>query len=141
MERNEEKTGSPGEPEEESFGEMFDRSFVAPTRYEPGRKVSARVVKVTPEWVFLDLGRKGEGVLAAKEMLDDAGNVAIKEGDTLEAYFVSADGSEMLFTTRVAGGAAGSAQLDNFSKSGLSMAWSCGMQNASARMVMPVIIM
>jgi small subunit ribosomal protein S1 len=108
-----------GEPEEESFGEMFDRSFVAPTRYEPGRKASARVVKVTPEWVFLDLGRKGEGVLAAKELLDEAGTVSVKEGDTLEAYFVSADGSEMLFTTRVAGGSAGSAQLEDASNSGI----------------------
>ncbi len=119
MEPDEEKTGTPGEPEEESFGEMFARSFVAPTRYEPGRKVSARVVKVTPEWVFLDLGRKGEGVLAAKELLDEAGNVAVKEGGTLEAYFVSSDGSEMLFTTRVAGGAAGSAQLEDASNSGI----------------------
>ena len=109
----------PGEPEDESFGEMFERSFVAPTRYEPGRKVSARVVKVTQEWVFLDLGRKGEGVLAAKELLDDAGTLAVKEGDSLEAYFVSSDGSEMLFTTRVAGGAAGSAQLEDASNSGI----------------------
>ncbi|MDP2658393.1 MAG: S1 RNA-binding domain-containing protein, partial [Candidatus Deferrimicrobium sp.] len=119
MEPDEEKTETPGEPEEESFGEMFDRSFVAPTRYEPGRKVSARVVKVTPEWVFLDLGRKGEGVLAAKELMDEAGIVAVKEGDPLEAYFVSADGSEMLFTTRVTGGVAGAAQLEDASNSGI----------------------
>src|SRR5512135_3870804 len=97
VEPDEQKTGTTEEPEEESFGEMFDRSFVAPTRYEPGRKVSALVVKVTPEWVFLDLGRKGEGVLAAKELLDEAGAVRVKEGDAIEAYFVSSDGSEMLF--------------------------------------------
>jgi small subunit ribosomal protein S1 len=122
VEPDEEKVETPGEPEEESFGEMFDRSFVPPTRYEPGRKVSARVVKVTPEWVFLDLGRKGEGVLAAKELLDEAGAVRVKEGDALEAYFVSSDGSEMLFTTRVAGGTAGSAQLEEASNSGIPVA-------------------
>jgi len=119
VEPDEEKSETPGEPEEESFGEMFVRSFVAPTRYEPGRKVSTRVVKVTTEWVFLDLGRKGEGVLAAKELLDEAGTVRVKEGDALEAYFVSAEGSEMLFTTRVTGGAAGSAQLEDASNSGI----------------------
>jgi small subunit ribosomal protein S1 len=43
----------------------------------------------------------------------------VKEGDTLEAYFVSADGSEMLFTTRIAGGAAGSTQLEEASNSGI----------------------
>lgn len=119
MEQDGEKTETGGEPEEESFGEMLDRSFVAPTRYEPGRKVSALVVKVTPEWVFLDLGRKGEGVLAAKELVNEAGAVAVKAGDTLEAYFVSSDGSEMLFTTRVAGGVAGSAHLEEASNSGI----------------------
>ncbi|MFA6147739.1 MAG: 30S ribosomal protein S1 [bacterium] len=119
MEQDESKTETPEEPEEESFGELFERSFVAPTRYEPGRKVSARVIKVAPEWIFLDLGRKGEGVLAAKELMDESGTVAIKEGDSLEAYFVSSDGSEMLFTTRVAGGTAGSAQLEEASNSGI----------------------
>jgi len=119
LEPDEKVTETPGEPEEESFGEMFDKSYVAPTRYEPGRKVSARVVKVTPEWVFLDLGRKGEGVLAAKELQDEAGIVAAMPGDAIEAYFVSSDGSEMLFTTRVSGGAAGSAQLEEASNSGI----------------------
>ena len=89
MEPDEKKMETPEEPEEETFGEMLDRSFVAPTRYEPGRKVSARVVKVTPEWVFLDLGRKGEGVLAAKELMDEAGAVRVKEGDALEAFFTT----------------------------------------------------
>ncbi|HWS16086.1 MAG TPA: 30S ribosomal protein S1 [Candidatus Methylomirabilis sp.] len=119
MEPDEEKKETPEEPEEESFGELLDKSFVPPTRYEPGQKVAARVIKVTPEWVFLDMGRKGEGVRAAKELLDDAGTVGVKEGDTLAAYFVSSDGSEMLFTTRVAGGAAGAAQLEEASRSGI----------------------
>ncbi len=119
MERDLEKKEAPGEPEEESFGELLDKSFVPPTRYEPGQKVAARVIKVTPEWVFLDMGRTGEGVLAAKELLDDSGTVGVKEGDALSAYFVSSDGSEMLFTTRVAGGAAGAAQLEEASRSGI----------------------
>jgi small subunit ribosomal protein S1 len=108
-----------GTEEDENFAELLDQSFVAPTRYEPGRKVEATVVKVTPEWVFLDLGRKGEGVVAAKELVDGEGNLRVREGDTLSAYFVSADGSEMLFTTRVAGGAAGAAQLEEAWRSGI----------------------
>lgn len=119
MEADETKADTPGEPEEESFADLLDRSFVAPARFEPGRKVEARVIKVTPEWIFLDLGRKGEGVLSAKELADDAGAVAVKEGDTLPAYFVSSDGSEMRFTTRVAGGAPGGAILEEASRSGI----------------------
>jgi small subunit ribosomal protein S1 len=77
------------------------------------------VIKVTPDWIFLDLGRKGEGVVAAKELLDEEGKLRVREGDTLPAYFVSAEGSEMLFTTRVAGGAAGAAQLEEAWRSGI----------------------
>lgn len=113
------RAGAPGEPEEESFADLLDRSFVAPERFEPGRKVEARVIKVTPDWIFLDLGRKGEGVLSAKELADETGSVSVREGDTLAAYFVSSDGSEMLFTTRVAGGAPGAAILEEASRSGI----------------------
>lgn len=106
-------------PEEGDFAELLERTFVAPARYEPGQKVVARVIKVTPEWIFLDLGRKGEGVLASKELLDDAGNVQVKEGDSVASYFVASDGSEMLFTTRVGGGAAGTAQLEEAWQNGI----------------------
>lgn len=104
---------------EESFADLLEQSFVAPARYEPGQKVSAPVIKVTSEWVFLDLGRKGEGIVSAKELLDEEGNLRVREGDTLPAYFVSAEGSEMLFTTRLAGGAAGTAQLEEAWRSGI----------------------
>jgi len=108
-----------GTEEDESFAELLDKTFVAPARYEPGQKVSAQIIKVTPEWVFLDLGRKGEGVVSAKELADESGVLRVREGDTLAAYFVSAEGSEMLFTTRVAGGAAGAAQLEEAWRSGI----------------------
>ncbi|HEX9205712.1 MAG TPA: 30S ribosomal protein S1 [Candidatus Deferrimicrobiaceae bacterium] len=108
-----------GNDGEESFADLFEQSFVAPSRYEPGQKISAPVIKVTPDWVFLDLGRKGEGVVAAKELMDEEGKLRVREGDTLPAYFVSAEGSEMLFTTRVAGGAAGAAQLEEAWRSGI----------------------
>jgi small subunit ribosomal protein S1 len=109
----------PDTPDEENFAALLDETFVAPVRYEPGQKVAARVIKVTAEWIFLDLGRKGEGILAAKELADESGNVAVKEGDSLASYFVSSDGSEMLFTTRMAGGAAGSAHLEEAWRTGI----------------------
>ncbi|MBI5905352.1 MAG: S1 RNA-binding domain-containing protein [Deltaproteobacteria bacterium] len=117
------RAGAPETPgqerEEESFADLLDRNFVAPARYEPGQKVVARVIKVTSEWIFLDLGRKGEGILAAKELADEEGKPQVKEGDPLPAYFVSSDGSEMLFTTRIGGGAAGTSQLEEAWRSGI----------------------
>jgi len=111
--------GASETPEEEDFAQLLAHSFVAPARYEPGQKVVSRVIKVTSEWIFLDLGRKGEGILAAKEFVDDSGNVPVKEGDSLASYFVRSDGSEMLFTTKVSGGAAGNAQLEEAWQAGI----------------------
>ena len=49
------------------------------------------------------MGRKGEGVLAAKELLDEAGTVAVKEGDTRGVLRLCGR-QRRCFTTRVAGG-------------------------------------
>ena len=106
--------------EEENFAEMFEQSFKDAGRLEPGEKVAARVLKISDEWVFLDTGRKGEGVLDKKELLDAEGNLTVKEGDTVTAWFLSSSHNEMRFTTRVGGaGAAGQSQLEDAWRSGI----------------------
>ncbi|KAF0221414.1 MAG: small subunit ribosomal protein [Geobacteraceae bacterium] len=105
---------------EESFAELFERSFKDTGRLSPGEKVEARILKITNDWIFLDTGRKGEGVLDRKELLDAEGNLTVKEGDTVSAWFLSADGNEMRFTTRVGGsGPAGQSQLEEAWRSGI----------------------
>lgn len=98
---------------EQSFKEMLDQSFVDPGRLEPGQQLETVIVKITKEWTFLDLGGKSEGCLATKELLDEDGNLIAKEGDTIRAYFLSADKDEQLFTTRLGRGAAGQAYLED----------------------------
>lgn len=117
MERDEGKLS--GTDNEKSFAELLDESFVTPGRLAPGQKVTATVVKITADWVFLDLGRKGEGCLDRKELAGPDGQTAVKEGDTVQAYFKSADGSELRFTTKIAGGAAGQSQLEDAWRGGI----------------------
>ena len=74
---------------EESFADMFEKSFKKQARLEPGQMVEAQIVKISGEWIFLDLGGKGEGYLDKKEMRDEAGNLTVKEGDMVRAYFMS----------------------------------------------------
>lgn len=106
--------------EDESFAELFEQSFrESKGRLEPGQKVTARVLKVSAEWIFIDTGHKGEGIVDRKEFLDLDGNVTVKEGDTIAAYFLSSSHGEMRFTTRIGGGASGSAQLEE--------AWQAGV--------------
>jgi small subunit ribosomal protein S1 len=98
---------------EESFAEMFEKSFKKLGKLEPGQKVETMIVKISSEWIFLDLGGKGEGYLDKKEMLDDGGNLKVKEGDTITAYFVSAENNEMHFTTKIGTGPGKQSQLED----------------------------
>lgn len=108
------------DPEEEGgFERLLEESFSEQGRLEPGQRITARVVKVTPEWVFLDLGRKGEGVLDAKELAGPEGTPAVREGDLLEAWFSGSVQNEMRFTTKISGGRAGISQLEDAWKAGI----------------------
>ena len=87
--------------EEKSFAELLDETSLTPRRYSVGEKIDTTVVKITSEWIFLDLGAKSEGYLDKKELLDDEGNLTVKEGDPIAAYFLSSKHGEKLFTTKL----------------------------------------
>jgi small subunit ribosomal protein S1 len=99
--------------EDESFAELLEQSMSEQSgRLEPGQKVTAKVLKISSEWLFIDTGQKGEGIVDLKEFLDPDGNFVVKEGDTIAAYFLSSRHGEMRFTTKIGGGASGSVQLE-----------------------------
>ncbi|MBE0575850.1 MAG: 30S ribosomal protein S1 [Desulfuromonadales bacterium] len=98
--------------EEGSFAEMFEQSMVGKTKLEPGQKIDAKVLQIGSEWIFLDVGQKGEGVLDSRELLDEEGNLTVSVGDRVSAYFLSGKGGELRFTTRLGGGSSGTAQLE-----------------------------
>jgi small subunit ribosomal protein S1 len=97
---------------EESFEDLLKQSTVAPVRLNPGEKVKTEVIKITDEWVFIDLGAKSEGSISADEFLDEEGRVTLKEGDKIDAYFLSSRNNEMLFTTRLSGATTGPELLE-----------------------------
>jgi len=98
--------------EEGSFAEMLEQSMVGTTQLEPGQKIDAKVLQIGDDWVFLDVGQKGEGVLDRKELIDNEGELTVAVGDTVSAYFMSRKGGELRFTTRLGGGSSGTAQLE-----------------------------
>jgi small subunit ribosomal protein S1 len=50
--------------EDESFADLLEQSLSSQSgRLAPGQKVSARVLKVSSEWLLVDTGHKGEGVV------------------------------------------------------------------------------
>ena len=98
---------------EENFADLFEKSFKKQGRLEPGEMVETVIVKISGDWIFLDMGGKGEGYLDRKEMADEAGGLLVKEGDTVRAYFVSAENNEMHFTTKVGTGPGKQAQFED----------------------------
>lgn len=111
-----------GEVEDNSFAELFEESSKNGKRWlEPGQKLTGKVLKIGNEWIFMDTGQKGEGIIERKELLDIDGNITVTEGDLITAYFLSSSHGEMRFTTKVGGGVSGggSAQLEQ--------AWQAGV--------------
>lgn len=105
---------------DENFAELFEESCRRKGGWlEPGQKVDVQVLKVSAEWVFVDCGQKGEGVIDRKELLDLDGACTVREGDTVSAYFLSSRQGEMRFTTRIGGSAAGNAQLEEAWRAGV----------------------
>ena len=106
QEKNDTVSDSQETSNELSFAEMMNETPVELDFHEPGEKVSAVVVRISKDFIFLDLGGKSEGVLAASELLGEDGNLTVKEGDTVEAYFLTVERNEKIFTTKMSGAAA-----------------------------------
>jgi small subunit ribosomal protein S1 len=90
--------------DEKSFAELFDESQLQKDYMAPGQKIEAMIVKITNDWIFLDAGGKSEGYLNRAEFADEEGNLSVKEGDTITAYFLSSKHNEKLFTTKIGAG-------------------------------------
>lgn len=108
------------ETDDGSFAELFEQDGKQDKRWlEPGQKLTGKVLKIGNEWIFMDTGQKGEGVIERKEFLDIGGNVTVAEGDSITAYFLSSSHGEMRFTTKLGGSVSGSTQLEQ--------AWQAGV--------------
>ncbi|MGB9079840.1 MAG: 30S ribosomal protein S1 [Desulfuromonadaceae bacterium] len=108
--------------EDGEFAALFEQSNEKGRSWlEPGQKLTGKVLKIGSEWIFMDTGQKGEGVIERKEFLDSDGNLTVAEGDTISAYFLSSSHGEMHFTTRIGGGASGGGNTQ------LEQAWQAGV--------------
>jgi len=105
---------------EESFAEMFAASQAKSGRLTQGAQVQARVLHVSGEWVFLDIGQKGEGVLDRRELSDAEGNLTVSPGETITAWFTGSSKGELRFTTKIGGtGAADRSMMEEAWKAGI----------------------
>jgi small subunit ribosomal protein S1 len=78
------------EKEEVSFAEFFESSSQIPSsEVNPGDTVSGVVLKISRDWVFVDLGGKSEGIADLDEFRDKDGKLNLREGDKVELRVAS----------------------------------------------------
>ena len=76
--------------EKMSFAELFEANPVTPDRkLVPGNTVSGKVVKISKDTIFVDLGGKSEGIVDIQEFLDKDGNLTLKEGESISMRVAS----------------------------------------------------
>ena len=98
---------------EEDFATLFEDSFTEVNSMTPGQKIEAEIVSISGEYIFLHLNGKSEGLLEKAELTDKEGKLSVKEGDRVQAFFISSKNGEMHFTTKISGDQAGRAVLEN----------------------------
>ncbi|MFA5323466.1 MAG: 30S ribosomal protein S1 [Smithella sp.] len=87
--------------ETKSFSELLNETNLKPRHFSAGERIDTVIVNITADWIFIDLGAKSEGYLDKKELLDENGNLTVKDGDSITAYFLSSRHGEKLFTTKL----------------------------------------
>ena len=87
----------------EDFATLFAREAAGPV-LEVGQIVKGRVIQITAESVFVDVGGKGEAWIERAELTDDDGKLRVGVGDEVEATVVST-GDEVRLSHKLRQGA------------------------------------
>ena len=88
---------------EENFATLLEKSKDMPGRLKPGQKVKSKIISISDDLAYIDLGSKSEGVIDVNELLDNNGDLIVKEGDEIEASFISVQNGMKKMTTLIYG--------------------------------------
>jgi small subunit ribosomal protein S1 len=84
-----------------TFAQLFEASKQADQAHElggEGQIVAGVVVRVTRDFVMVDIGGKAEGVLSKDEFIDGSGEVQVKPGDRVDVFVESRESDEGLIS-------------------------------------------
>ena len=97
-----ENSTSPALHDESSFADILSEFEQQHHGHPPGQALEGTVVSITAESVFVDVGRKMDGVLPTEFFREPDGSLSVKVGDTLLVSITGADqGSYTLSTVKV----------------------------------------
>ncbi len=104
------------EPEDD-FAALFAASLQV-KRYERGQTIEGTIVAIGREEAFVNVGGKGEAIIALDELKNDEGALEAAVGDRIQAVVVSTEGG-LTLSRRLARGAATDRQLEDAFHAGL----------------------
>ena len=104
-------------PASEDFAELFAGQETGPA-LEVGEAVKGRVIQITAESVFVDVGGKGEAWIDRAELTDEDGRLRVGVGDEVEATVVSTR-DEVRLSYKLQRGAQARQALEAASASGM----------------------
>ncbi len=96
---------------------MFEASIQA-KHLDKGELVEGRIVAIGPEVALVDVGGKGEAVIAIDELKNADGEIEVAIDDRIQAMVVSTSGG-LTLSRRLAGAAASDRQLEDAFHTGL----------------------
>jgi small subunit ribosomal protein S1 len=96
---------------DDDLAKMYERSFSDLSSLTPGQAIKTEVVSISKDSVFLQLSGKSEGIIDREELADEEGNLSVKLGDSIQVFFLKAEGGELRFTTKISGREAGGKML------------------------------
>jgi small subunit ribosomal protein S1 len=90
--------------EEESFAELLE-TYSSGMRddLQIGDKITAKIISIGKNIIFMDTGTKVDGTVEYAELLDDEGNMPFSEGDEIELYVVAIDEHEIRLSRVISG--------------------------------------
>src|SRR5262245_28880336 len=101
----------------EDFAALFEASLKQ-KRIERGQTIEGTIVAIGPEVAFVNVGGKGEAMIALDELKDADGALEVKAGDRIQAVVVSTEGG-LTLSRKLARAAATDRQIEDAFRAGL----------------------
>ncbi len=79
----------------EDFASLLETYNSPSVRLQPGQKITATIIAMSGENIFLDVGIKVDGIMDRKDVLDANGETTVAVGDTIDAWIASVSPQEI----------------------------------------------
>ena len=97
------------------FSKLFEASLNnSQEQVAPGEKVSGVITMIGKNTVFVDLGRRSDGLIDKKDLLDSKGELKYKVGDKIDAFALDFTSEGIKLAVRLSGQSVDSSIQDAF---------------------------